>query len=204
MRKSKFWLALATVWTLLCGLILTFPAHAITYGSGQYGRCQYGACTISLTSSATLSVDVLPASGSTTCSVSSDNVTVTTSSSDGYTLQLSDADTSAQLTASGGVVNPVAGTRASPQTLSANTWGYRVDGAGGFGAGPTTGSNNAGVPSFPFAAVPLSSDTADTIATNPVAATTGATTTVWYGVCVSTATPSGAYSDSVVYTAIIN
>lgn len=208
MLKSSPLPALATVWLLLAGLLLTFPgtpAGAITYGSGKYGRCQYGACNISLTSSATLSVDVLPTSGSTTCTVASDTVTVTTSSSEGYTLQLSDADTSAQLTRNGGgAVNPVGGSLASPAMLSADSWGYRVDGVGGFGPGPTSSTSNGAVPSLPFAAVPVSSASADTITNNPTAATAGATTNVWYGVCVSTAIPSGSYSDSVVYTAIIN
>jgi hypothetical protein len=175
-----------------------------SYSNGTYSACQYNACGISLTSSGTVDLSVIPGA-STTCTVQSDSVAVTTDSSTGYTLTLNDGDTSNQMPGSnGGAINAVSGTNAAPATLGANTWGYRVDGNGGFGAGPTSASSNGSVPAGAFAAVPLSSAAPDTIATSSVAADPAVTTPVWYGLCANAAVPNGNYSDSVVYTAVVN
>lgn len=207
-RFTRTYGALLAAWALVGSLLLTYPgepAAAITYGYGSYGRCQYGSCNIGLSSSSTLALNVTPSSGSTVCTVANDSVTVTTSASTGYTLKLNDGDTSSQLTRSGGgIINPITGSAASPVVLTPNSWGYRVDGTAGFGAGPTSGQSNGATPTQTFAPVPISTATPDTLTTSSTAATTGATTSVWYGLCVSTATGSGSYSDSVVYTATIN
>lgn len=207
-RFSRTYAALVAAWVVVGSLLLTYPgttAGAITYGYGSYGRCQYGSCNIGLSSSSTLSLNVTPSGASTMCTVASDSVTVTTSASTGYTLKLNDGDTSSQLTRSGGgTINPITGSAASPATLTPDSWGYRVDGTAGFGAGPTSAVSNGFTPAQTFAPVPISTATPDTLTTSSTAVTTGATTSVWYGLCVSTATGSGSYSDSVVYTATIN
>jgi len=142
---------------------------------------------------------------STTCTVQSDSVAVTTDSSTGYTLTLNDNDTSNQMPGSnGGTIDALSGTNASPALFSVNKWGYRVDDNGGFGSGPTAASSNSGLPSATFAAVPLSSATPDTIATSVAPADPALTTSVWYGLCASASTLNGSYSDSVLYTAVVN
>jgi hypothetical protein len=87
--------------------------------------------------------------------------------------------------------------------MSANTWGYRVDGIGGFGAGLTSSASNAAISgTIKFAAV-AASGSPDTLKTTSSTASND-TTTVWYGVATTTAQPSGTYTNSVTYTATPN
>lgn len=194
---------------LLVGIsvMLTFPAEVFgtPYGAGSYGTCQYESCSITLSSSSSVAADVTPVGSSTTCTVRSDNVAVTTDSSTGYMLLLNDSDTTNQMSGSvSETIAPVSGTAASPSPLSANKWGYRVDGSAGFGSGPTSAITNAAVPSLLYAPVPLSSDSPDTIVSSSAPAPTPASTSVWYGVCADSSLPSGIYTDDVIYTAVIN
>jgi hypothetical protein len=182
------------------------PAQADnTYGSGTYGSCTYNSCGISLTSGGNVSVNVTPAAG-VTCTLSSDTVSVLTDSSTGYTLQITDTDTTNDLTGAvhGGTIAAAAGTAASPLALTANTWGYRVDGMNGFGAGPTSAESNGAIPAATFAGLPLISGQPDTIASTTTAADPAITTTVWYGVCANTNLVTDTYIGSVTYTALVN
>lgn len=195
----------AVVLAFVLGLSTTGLVYALPYGSGSYGTCQYNSCSISLSTNGTVSVNIIPGTG-TTCSVASDSAQVGTEASTGYTLSFSDNDTSNQMSgaAHGGNISATSGSAATPVALLAGKWGYRVDGIAGFGAGPTTSLSSGSVPSEHYAAVPLSSGTPDTLATTTSAASPAVTTTVWYGVCVSSSTVSDTYSDGVVYTAVTN
>jgi hypothetical protein len=87
--------------------------------------------------------------------------------------------------------------------MANNTWGYRVDGLGGFGAGPTTSANSAAVSgSIKFAGV-AASGSPNTIKTTATTAS-GDTTTIWYGVATTTAQAAGTYTNSVTYTVTAN
>lgn len=185
-----------------CGTHYAYAASN-AYNDGTYGACTYNVCPITLTTSSTVSVNVLPTS-STQCTIQKDSVGVTTDSSTGYNLTLGDVDTSNSLANGVNNITAVSGTQASPAALGANKWGYRVDGIGGFGAGPTSAASNISPPSTTFAAVPLSSSTADTIATSTSPADPTVTTSVWYGTCADASIPAGTYSDNVIYTALIN
>lgn len=158
--------------------------------------------SISMTTSGTVNLNVTPtATGSMTSA--SDTVTVATNNATGYNLQLSTADGTNTLVNGGNTIVADAGTQASPtSTLTNNSWGYRVDGLGGFGAGPTTAENNVASSSRSWAGVPTSSapNTLKTTATT----TASDVTTVWYGVKVDTSKPNGTYSDIVTYTATTN
>ena len=188
---------------LSVGLFSLVPAQALPYGIGSYGTCEFGSCSITLTSSTTISANITP-SGSTTCTVVKDTVSVRTGSSTGYTLQVNDADADTKLNRSGsGSINPTSGTRAAPTVLTANSWGYRVDGFAGFGAGPTSAVSNASIPSLQFAGMPAL-DSSDIIASKASAASVAEITPVWYGVCSDTTIPAGAYTDTVIYTALTN
>lgn len=186
---------------MVCFALLGLPVVATDYGSGAYGACQYQTCSISVASSGTANVPITPGGG-TTCTTASDTVTVSTGSSTGYTLQLAASDGSNDLTSGSSTISASTGTQSSPTALVANSWGYRVDGVGGFGAGPTTAGVNTAVPTEPFAAVPIAASP-DTIASTSSSATNEATD-VWYGVCVDAATPAGTYVDTVTYTAVVN
>ncbi len=192
----------------LSGLFfLAFGAGSYTpnaYGNGTYGTCTYNTCGITLSSSSAVSLNVIQGA-STTCTVQSDNVAVLTDSSTGYSLSINNAATTSSLIGSGANTIPtVSGTQTSPVALTANRWGYRVDGLAGFGTGPTSAVSNVTVPATSFAAIPSSSQSADVLAGSGAAADPAVATAVWYGVCTDTTIPAGTYSSAVVYTAVVN
>lgn len=182
---------------------LAWPATAINYGRGTYGKCQFGSCSISLSSNGSVALNITPtASGS--CTIQKDTVSVLTSSSTGYTLTFTASSTNTSLLDGASSIASTAATRTSPATLSANHWGYRVDSIGGFGAGPTSSQANVASSSLAFAGVPASNASADTLATSTVAANPAVSTDVWYGVCANTSVISGTYTTQVTYTAVTN
>ena len=192
-----------------------YPVFATTYGQGYYGECLYGTnsdtCDISISNNGfTLFLNVTPSSGG-SCTIQSDQVSVTTYDPNGYTLTLANESTNTSLLNTDGSSPTIAtssGTPASPQALVDN-WGYRVDGWSNFGAGPTSPETNApSNSSLKFAGTQPSNGTADTIAqsssvTNPFSPTT---TTIWYGICADNSlnVPSGSYTSTVEYTATAN
>ena len=188
---------------LICnGLAMAYPSG--TYGSGAYGSCEYGvACSISLTSNGNVSLSVTPTSSG-SCTIQNDSATVFTDDTNGYTLTLADSGTNTALVNGSSSINATSGTIASPTTLTGNSWGYRVDGLGGFGIGPTIGQSNISHGSITFAGIEASDQLADTIATTSGAADPAVTTPVWYGACADTSVSSGAYTTQVIYTAVAN
>jgi hypothetical protein len=156
---------------------------------------------ISMTTASPVTVSLTPTPGGVVSS-SSDTVSVSTNNSTGYTLTLADNDTDTNLVNGANNIAAHAGTQASPTALANNTWGYRVDGVGGFGAGPTSAEANNGSSSTLWAGMP-SSASPNTLKTTSSTATND-TTTVWYGVRVNTSLPSGTYTDTVTYTATTN
>lgn len=186
----------------LGSLVSAYPSG--TYGSGTYGSCEYGSvCSITLTSNSNVSLNVTPTSGG-SCTIQSDTASVMTDDSNGYTLTLADNSTNTALINGSATIGAGSGTFASPAALSGNAWGYRVDGLGSFGGGPTTGQSNVSPGSTLFAAIKASNQTADTIAATSVAADPAVTTTVWYGACANTSATSGSYTTQVTYTAVAN
>jgi len=179
------------------------PAAGLKYSAGTFGTCTYNACGITLSTSGSVSLDVTPASGSTKCTVSNDVVTATTAASTGYTITMTDTDTTNALAGPASVAASTA-TPASPTALTANTWGYRVDGIASFGAGPTSPIASAAIPAQTFAGVPLSSGTPGLIRTTSTADSSTVNTSVWYGVCADSSPQAGAYTDDVTYTAVTN
>ncbi len=154
------------------------------------------------TTSGTVNVNVLP-TGSGAQTIASDTVTVSTNDSSGYTLQLAETAAASALTSGGNTIPASAGTQAVPIAMANNTWGYRVDSVGGFGAGPTSGQSSTAVSgSIKFAAVPATASP-NTLKTTAGVASSDVTT-VWYGVAANTAQPSGTYTNSVTYTALAN
>lgn len=177
---------------------------ATNYGEGGYGSCTYNeTCTISLATSGTVT---LPATinPSGVVTIDKDIVTVTTNSGGGYTLRLeSVSGTSSQLVNGGDVIPAISATAGSPATLGLNEWGYRIDGALGFGSGPTSAITSQPSSSLTFAGVPLLGSPQD-IKVTASSAPSGDVTNVWYGVRADTSKPAGTYSSTVTYTAILN
>jgi hypothetical protein len=187
---------------LLASPAVVFAAND-AYSDGEYSECAYDNCGLTLSSDGTVNINVTVGS-STTCTTQSDSVGVTTDSSTGYTLTLNDSTTSSSLVHSATTIPTSSSSQSSPSALSTNTWGYRVDGVGGFGSGPTSAISNAAPSGTTFAGIPISTATGDTLATSTGPADPTVTTTVWYGICVNSTVPANTYSSSVVYTAVIN
>ena len=159
------------------------------------------ASVVTISSSGTVNVNVTPtASGAQT--IAADTVSVSTNDTAGYTLQLNETGASSSLVSGGNTITAVSGTQASPVVETAGKWGYRVDGVGGFGAGPTSGASNQAISGTTFAAVPATGSP-NTLKTTSSTAS-GDTTSVWYGVAADSTQPSGTYTNSVTYTATGN
>jgi hypothetical protein len=154
-----------------------------------------------LTSNGIVNVNVSP-TGSGVQTIASDTVNVSTNDSSGYTLQLAETSAPTTLTSGSNTIPASSGSQTTPVAMAANTWGYRVDSLGGFGAGPTNAQNSAAIGSAKFAAVPATGSP-NTIATSAGTASNAATT-IWYGVAANTSQPSGTYTNSVTYTATAN
>lgn len=158
--------------------------------------------TISMTTSGTVAISITP-TGSGSMSSASDSVSVSTNNAAGYTLTFSNNDTTTSLANGGNTIAADAGTQASPSSsLTNNRWGYRIDGLGGFGAGPTSAETNEASSAYSWAGVP-SSASPNTIRTTATTAS-NQVTTVWYGVKADTTNPNGTYTDTVTYTATTN
>lgn len=159
------------------------------------------AAVISLTTSGTVTLNITPtASGS--ASSASDTVSVSTNRSSGYNLKIADSDTTLTLQNGANTIGAASGSFASPAALGNNTWGWRVDTAGTFGAGPTSAQTNVSSLSGTWAAIPSSASPV-TIKTTATTATND-TTTVWYGAMADTTKADGTYTDTVTYTATTN
>jgi hypothetical protein len=182
-------------------LVLATPAVAGAATTSTTVNSAISSVLSVFTSNGTVSVNVTP-TGAGAQTIASDTLTVSTNDTLGYTLQISDSDTNTNLVSGGNNITASSGSQASPIAQTNNTWGYRVDGLGGFGAGPTSGQSSAAVGSVKFAGVP-SSASPNTIKTTATTASND-TTTVWYGVAANTSQPSGTYSDTITYTATAN
>lgn len=154
-----------------------------------------------LSSNGTVNLNAIPTAGGVQ-TIASDTVTVSTNNSAGYTLKLGETGASSALTSGGNTIAASIGNQTTPIAQTANSWGYRVDSVGGFGAGPTSGVSSQAIGALKFAAVPATGSP-DTIVTSSSTAS-NATTTVWYGVVVNTSQVSGTYTNGVTYTATAN
>lgn len=157
--------------------------------------------TISMTTSGTVALGVTP-TGVGAASSASDTVTVATNNSTGYNLSLADSDATTTLVDGANTIAAHAGTFGTPTTLANNSWGYRVDGAGTFGAGPTSAQTNQANLSGTWSGVPATGS--PQVLKTTAVTTAGDVTTVWYGTKVDTSKANGVYSDAVTYTATTN
>jgi hypothetical protein len=167
------------------------PSNVVT-GSPTY---------VSISTNGSVTISVLP-SGGTRSSNGSHTVTLGTNNATGYVLTLEMISASRNLVNGSETIAPVAGTFASPTSgLNVDSWGYRIDGVGGFGSG-TASETNVLASSFTWAGVPAGGDS-DTIRSSSEAITNDAFS-VWYGMSADSAKPSGTYSNTVLYTAVAN
>lgn len=180
------------------GVVLSPVMASAVSGTGTTTINATIGSVISMTTNSTVALPVTPVSGGSATSAS-DAVSVSTNNALGYTLTLADADATTTLTSGTNTIPASAGTFAAPGALANNTWGYRVDNVGTFGAGPTSAQVNQAGLSGTWAGVPATGSphtlkSTSTTATNDI-------TTVWYGVRADTTNPNGVYADQVTYTA---
>lgn len=90
-------------------------------------------------------------------------------------------------------------------------WGYRIDGLGGFGSGPTSQATNATTTSYSWARIAGSSApdiirnrNTPTDTTSLGGSNTPDGTTVWFGVGAASGQLHGTYQATIVYTAVAN
>ena len=157
--------------------------------------------TITMTTSGTVALAITP-DGDGQSSSASDTVSVSTNNASGYYLTLADSDATTTLANGGNSIAAHAGTQGTPTTLANNSWGYRVDGAGGFGAGPASAETNVDTLALTWAGVPATGSP-NTLKTTGSTASND-TTTVWYGAKADTSKPNGVYTGTVTYTATTN
>lgn len=178
---------------------LAVPVTASALTASTTISSQVGSVISLLTSSGTVSIDTTP-NGTGVQTIAGDTVTVSTNDSSGYNLTLNETTAVGTLTDGAKTIAATSGTFAAPTALAVNTWGYRVDGAGTFGAGPTAAASNAAISSsITFAKVPATASPDTLKSTGGVA--TNDVTTVWYSVATNTSTASGTYTNDVTYTA---
>lgn len=199
-QRGKVCRGVALAVTLLAGTVV-LPTAAGASTTATTISSAIGSVISVLTSNGTVNVNVTPtASGAQT--IASDTVTVSTNDTAGYTLQLADTDANTSLVSGSNTITASSGTQASPSAQTAGTWGYRVDGLGGFLAGPTSSQSSAAIGALKFAGVPANSSP-NTLKTTSSTASND-TTTIWYGVAANTTQPTGTYTDEVTYTATAN
>ena len=197
-KRAKLWLP----GVVLGGIILGSPLLAGATTASTTISSNISSVISLLSTSGTVNVNVTP-TGSGAQTISSDTVTVSTNDASGYTLQLGETTAASALTSGGNTIAASSGTQTTPAVMSANTWGYRVDSVGGFGAGTTSSQSSAAISgTIKFAAVPATASP-NTIKTTAGTAS-GDTTAVWYGVAANTSQPSGTYTNSVTYTVTAN
>lgn len=186
---------------LVGGLLLGTPMLAAATTASTTISSTLSSVISLATTNTTVNVNVIP-TGSGAQTLASDTVTVSTNDASGYTLQLGETTATTALTSGGNTIPASAGTQAVPIAMAVNTWGYRVDGLGGFGAGPTSTQSSAVIGAIKFAAVPASGSP-NTLKTTATTASND-TTTVWYGTAANTSQASGTYTNSVTYTITAN
>jgi len=163
--------------------------------------------SISTSGAGTVSLAVTP-SATGLQSYASDVVTVATNdtTASGFSLTLSSNSAQVTLNSGSNTIAASAGTQALPAVQAANTWGYCVPSVGGFSTNcPATAQSNQTISgTYKFAGIPASGS-ANTIANpaGPLAYGTPVATTIWYSVAANTSTPSGSYTDTVLYTATV-
>jgi hypothetical protein len=203
MTRSRLKLGIAILLLFMPTMALADTTDSTTYGSGSYGDCNYESCSITLASGGAVNLDVTPTQSG-TCSIASDDVSVLTDSTAGYVVQLASSTTNTDLVNGTSTIATSSGTAASPAILTPNAWGWRVDGLGGFGSGPTSAQSNIAAPVSGFAGVPASNAAAATINTSTSSANPAVITTVWFGLCADTSALNGTYTTQVTYTATTN
>lgn len=183
--------------------ILALPVATVSAATSTTTSVVNGSIgsSITVSSAGPVNMSVTPTSGD-VLSSASDTVTVDTNNASGYTLSLQTNTASRTLTKGADSIAAHTATPASPSDLAANSWGFRVDGSAGFGAGTTAAETNVATSAYTWAGVPANGSPATIKTTSTPAAAD--TTAVWYAMKANSSKPSGTYTNTVLYTAVTN
>jgi photosystem II stability/assembly factor-like uncharacterized protein len=169
------------------------PTSAIVSGGPRY---------ISVGSSSNLNIPVIKTSDTNRMSSQASTVTSSTNEPGGYKMYISvDGDDNNLNNGEGNYFTPNEGTLDDPLSLTAGSWGYRIDGRGGFG-GSTLAETNKLTSSFNWAGVPTQGNAQ--LIDNVSGPMTNRSMQVWYGMMVAPNQPAGTYRATVLYTVIPN
>lgn len=191
----------ATVGTLMLASVAFIGAPLGVKAADSTVSVAVSGVLTTFTTSGTVTLGALTPNATGTQSANNDVVTVGTNDTDGFTLTLNDADTTYTLASGGNSFANSAGSPASPAALANNTWGWRVDSLGGFGAGPTATINNAAPSALTYAGIPAN---ASPFTIRSTATTGSQVTNVWYSARANDTQPTGTYTNTVTYTATVN
>jgi hypothetical protein len=154
-----------------------------------------------LTTSGTVNLNMTPTSAGVQ-TTAADTVTVSTNDAAGYTLKMGANAAVTSLVSGANNIVATSGTQAAPTALTAGKWGYRIDGLGAFGAGPTSPGSNTVIGAVTYAGVPASTTPVTLVTTATTA--NNAATSVYYSAAADFTVPSGTYTQQVTYTATAN
>ena len=153
-------------------------------------------------SNGTVNLNVTPGAANGNQTTSSDSITILSNDSSGYNVTLSNnsASVSALVPSSGGGSIP-ASANSTPGVLAADTWGYREDGFGSFGAGPTTPlASSITLSPLYYMPVPLSGSPVNIASPSTYTGSGSQAYTIWYSVYAKNV-QTNTYTATVLYTA---
>ena len=185
---------------LFCGLVsvfaltFTFMLSSLAHADNVVVNAEIQS-VLAITAPSNLDLNIMPSSTGALTSGEVE-VNVTSNNATGYTLSMSASTDNTALTntETSDTINSTTNASESPNTLSANTWGWY----------PSSLSTNPGssTGNYQFIAIPAVSSAA-TVKTT-AAPSTNDISTVSFGVSVDTSIPAGTYANTVVFSAIAN
>ena len=185
---------------LFCGLVsvfaftFTFMLSSLAHADNVVVNAEIQS-VLAITAPSKLDLNIMPSSTGTLTSGEVE-VNVTSNNATGYALSMSanTDNTALTNTETSDTINSTTNAFESPNTLSANTWGWY----------PSSLSTNPGssTGNYQFMAIPAVSSAA-TVKTTATPSTNDIST-VSFGVSVDTSIPAGTYANTVVFSAVAN
>jgi hypothetical protein len=200
--RPKHALIVAVAGVNLVAVSAPMLVHADTQTTTTVVGLTINPVLLSYTSGPTVTLGAITPTSGGLQSATSDTVSGNTNDASGFTVTMQENSSSSTAMLSGANTLPTsAGTTASPVALVSDTWGWRIDGTAGFGAGPTSLISNAAPSALTYAAIPANGSPY-TIKTT--GSSGSGSQTVWYSARVDTSQVAGAYATTVLYTFTTN
>lgn len=199
--KKRHYLGIGLLGLNLAAVTLPFTATADTQTTTTSLGLTVNAVLTAYSSGPSVTLGAITPDATGKQSTNSDTVSATTNDAAGVTMTLQQNAAGTNMTSGANTIAASGGSTGTPIALINGTWGWRVDTLAGFGAGPGAVLSNGSPSAITYAAIPANGSPF-TIKTSAASGTTSAT--VWYSARVNNTQPSGAYSDTVLYTISTN